>query len=250
MIYSWQTVNQGNLAEQICRPTDYFNLGHPVTVIPNNCKPVDFTYGPVIFGASGLLYPEISPILESAVMSKQYPMVAWGIGHNTHGGTEISYPDWLRRFDLVGLRDYHSPYPYVPCPSCMHSAFDVDYTPTRDLVIYDQIDFPVGVTAPGVPRENNFHPPQNMKRIVEFLGSARTILTSSYHGTYWGYLLNRQVLIWKPWSTKFSTLKPNPCFVDEETWNKPHPAQNHYGYLQECRHLNRVFAERVKSKLR
>lgn len=246
MIYSWQTVNPWNLAEQVCRPTEYFDFG-PVTVLPQDCSLEDFQKGPVIFGASGLLYPEIAPILQAAVNQKQHPMIAWGIGHNTHGGTKVEYPEWLSMFDLVGLRDYITPYLYVPCPSCLHKAFDVAYPPPcHKLVVYDQFDYPVGAEYKGAARENNNHPASEMDRIVAFLASGETIVTSSYHGAYWGMLLNRQVILWRPWSTKFYGFKVMPHAIDGETWTfTANPNSDTY-YLKECRALNRVFAERVR----
>lgn len=249
MIYSWQTVNCGNLAEQVCRPTEYFDLGQEVEVLDQECPDEAFHQGPVIFGASGLLYPEIAPRLEKAVKSKSHPMIAWGIGHNTHYGKTIEYPDWLNSFDLVGLRDWGTRWDYVPCPSCMSSVFDVSYgIPPNRLVVYDQIDYPVKLELNGIPRENNFHPAEDLPKIVSFLASGETILTSSYHGAYWGRLLNRKVLVWEPWSTKFHTFKPPYLtFVNAETWEKSVDLpQDHRGYLYECRTRNRHFADRVK----
>lgn len=248
MIYSWQTVNHGNLGEQVCRPSDYFDLGAPVTVLPHERRVMP-TDGPVIFGASGLLYPEIAPVLEATIKAKgRYPVIGWGIGHNTHGGEVIVYPDWLKGFDLLGLRDWGTSFRYVPCPSCMHPAFDVQRKAAHSIVIYDQIDFPVGLELPGVPRENNCHPPEDMDKVISFLASGNTILTSSYHGAYWGMLLNRRVLIWKPWSTKFATLKPGCASVDGETWGeKILCPQDHSGYLELARFINTAFAERVRA---
>lgn len=250
MIYSWQTVNTGNLAEQVCRPTDYFDLG-PVETLPDERRemPMD---GPIIFGGSGLLYPEIAGILESTASTSSHPCIAWGIGVNTHHGDAVIWPDWLNRFALVGLRDWCSPHAYVPCPSCMHPAFDAyhDSSPKRTLVIYDQIDFPVGVDMPDVCRINNSKPKSAMEEVVEFLASGETILTSSYHGAYWGFLLNRRVLIWKPWSTKFFCFKPRCFYVDETSFKLFITVpQDNSGYLEECRSINREFARQTRKVL-
>lgn len=245
-IYSWQTVNLGNLAEQVCRPTDYFQF--PCEVVAMDQQDRDFSRGPVIFGASGLLYPEIAPILEKAVNEKRYPMVAWGIGNNTHHGDRVWFPDWLAKFDLVGLRDAQSPYEYVPCPSCMSHLFAEhrEKQPEHDLVIYDQIDYPVKMTSDGVPRMNNCHPADKLPEVVNFLASGRVILTSSYHGAYWGYLLNRRVLIWEPWSTKFHTLAPKSCFVNAANWRELAELPADTGlYLEDCRRRNVEFHQRV-----
>lgn len=245
-IYSWQTVNTGNLAEQVCRPTDYFPF--PCGVVAMDQEDRDFSRGPVIFGASGLLYPEIAPILEKAVSEKQHPMVAWGIGNNTHYGDRVWWPDWLAKFDLVGLRDHRSPYHYVPCPSCMSPLFAEwrDKPPQHELVIYDQVDYPVKLEVPDTPRMNNCHGKEKLAEVVAFLSSGRVILTSSYHGVYWGYLLNRRVLCWEPWSTKFHTLFPAPVFVNAESWQAHtwKPADTP-GYLEDCQRRNTEFHQQV-----
>lgn len=246
-VYSWQTVNLGNLAEQVCRPTDYFDLCVEVEVVPQESRemPED---SPIVFGGSGLLYPEISPVLETSALHNKFPLVAWGIGHNTHGGDRIDYPDWLKKFALVGLRDWGAPFDWVPCPSCMHPAFSQSYpAPSHPVVVYDQIDYPVAMDV-DAPRQNNCQPREKMNEIVEFLASGETILTSSYHGAYWGMLLNRRVLVWKPWSTKFRTLPPTVEFVDESDWRaKSTLTQVHLGFLAECRRANVKFFERVRA---
>lgn len=247
MIYSWQTVNTGNLAEQVCRPTEYFDLG-PVTVIPDEQRdmPVD---APIIFGGSGLLYPEVAGVLESTSRNSHFPCIAWGIGINVHYGDSIEWPEWLSRFALVGMRDWCSPYPYVPCPSCMHPAFDVQQSikPEHSIVIYDQVDYPVGMEISGAPRINNQKSASEMDKVIAFLASGKTILTSSYHGAYWGFLLNRRVLIWKPWSTKFLCFKPRCFYVDEKTFKvQSMVPQDNVGYFEECRSINAEFARQTR----
>lgn len=249
-IYSWQTVNLGNLAEQVCRPVDYVDLGCEVKVLDQNCPESDFKLGPVIFGASGLLYPEIAPTLERAVCNKLHPMIAWGIGHNTHGGSIIDYPDWLDLFDAVGLRDYGTPWNYVPCPSCLSPVFDIDYgRPDNPLVIYDQIDYPVAAKYTGVPRENNLHGAADLPRIIRFLASGEKILTSSYHGAYWGMLLGRKVVLWTPWSTKFRTFRKVPPIIHSEVWPLPEGETGGDDYLKDCRERNFEFSEKVMALL-
>lgn len=249
-IYSWQTVNTGNLAEQVCRPTDFFKFNHEIVVMDQDDH--DFSHGPVIFGGSGLLYPEIAPILEEAVKNKRYTMIAWGIGTNTHGATEWEYPEWLNKFDLCGLRDYETTHNYVPCPSCMNEEFrDARLIkPSHELVIYDQVDYPVTMQMNGIPRMNNCHPKEKLREVINFLASGKAILTSSYHGVYWGYLLNRNVLIWKPWSTKFFTFKPKPVFVDENNWlTSLMIEQDHSHYYGECVTRNIEFHQEVSRML-
>lgn len=250
-IYSWQTVNPMNLAEQVCRPTEYFQEFKNVVTLDQDCSDEDLCKGPVIFGGSGLFFPSIAPRLEYALRHSKHPVILWGVGANTHHGTKFEWPSWTGEFSLVGLRDWPNPWAYVPCPSCLHEAFQVErQAPVHDLIIYDQIDFPVGLNL-NVPRETNGHPKSEMERIIAFLASGKTILTSSYHGAYWGFLLNRKVVVWKPFSTKFYGLKPRTVFCDDESnlelaLSIP---QDNAGFLEECRGLNSDFAQSVAAKL-
>ncbi len=250
MIYSWQIVTPTNLAEQVARPTDYFKFDDVVT-LDQNCPDADLLKGPTIFGSTGLFFPSLAARLEYAVKNSQHPLILWGVGANTHDGKKFEWPEWTGEFDLVGLRDWPNPWNYVPCPSCMHESFSVDRPdPIHKLVIYDQVDFPVGVQMEGVPRENNSHPASEMERIIAFLASGETILTSSYHGAYWGFLLNRKVVVWKPFSTKFYGLKPRTVFADENNLELALSIpQDNDGFLDECRELNRQFYYLVKGVL-
>ena len=58
----------------------------------------------------------------------------------------------------------------------------------------------------------------DMETILDFLGSGETILTSSFHGAYWGTLLGRKVLAF-PFSSKFFTLKHRPKLYPVAKWN-------------------------------
>ncbi len=218
MIYSWQIVTPTNLAEQVARPTDYFKFDD-VVMLDQNCSDADLLKGPTIFGSTGLFFPSLAARLEYAVKNSQHPLVLWGVGANVHDGKKFEWPEWTDEFDAIGLRD-------------------------------DQVDFPVGVQMEGVLRENNSHPALEMERIIAFLASGETILTSSYHGAYWGFLLNRKVVVWKPFSTKFYGLKPRTVFADENNLELALSiSQDNDGFLDECRELNRQFYYLVKGML-
>ena len=252
MIYSWQVVNVGNLAEHISRPTDYFS-DFKAEVLDWQCEYEELLKGPVIFGATGLLFPGLDARLKYASENSKHPLIAWGIGHNTHFGDRIEYPEWLSKFSAVGVRDWGTPYCYVPCPSCMNSvigaAVERDASPTVPMVIYEHMDFPVRIEA-DLPRMNNQHEVQELGKVVDFLASAKVIVTSSYHGAYWGFLLNRRVLVWEPWSTKFWTFKPKTLFVDKENWRLASTVpQDNTGYYEDCITRNRQFAAKVRAIL-
>ena len=111
-----------------------------------------------------------------------------------------------------------------------------------------------------------------MEKVLDFLGSGETVLTSSYHGVYWATLLGRKVLAF-PFSSKFYTLKHKPNMYPVELWlrkkksfierlnfrykNKFYfpstnswqsllkDSQSYPESLEECRHKNQLYYSKV-----
>jgi len=245
------TVNPDNLAEQVCRPSAYFKELSEVKVLPNDIDDFDvFLKNAVIFGGSGLFYPDTAEVLEEALKRKKHPMVLWGIGANEHLEHLVRWPEWTNEFDLIGLRDYGNPWGYVPCPSCMSPYFDEARakTPEHEVVVYDHPLGPIKGLKDH-PRRSNNHKAEKYREILLFLASGKTIVTSSYHGTYWGMLLGRKVLCWRPWSSKFYGLEPLHFRVNDQNWAWVHrtfqaPA-GVVDYLERCRWANIEFARKV-----
>jgi hypothetical protein len=179
------------------------------------------------------------------------PRILWGIGINTRddieNGSDINWPEYLSRFHLVGVRDWDSGYPWVPCSSCMHPGFDKEYEIKNKVVWYEHkkrlIDTKWFDKYPA-PRMINCG--QNMDQILEFLGSAETVVTNSYHGVYWATLLNKKVIC-IPWGSKFKAFKHVPTFASEKNWNEM--LENAISYpdaLSECREANIEFFNKVE----
>lgn len=244
-LYAYHFNDPTNLGDQVSSPVDYFE---PLAIgerIGWDSDPGDFVNVPVIAGGGGLLNPILSKQLEKAVLRKNAPFIIWGIGTNTHNATTASYPDYLSHADLVGLRDFGNPFDYVPCPSCMHPAFDRQFSIQHDFVIYEHSHHTIGI-APSAPRMGNDQPKENMEEVIRFLSSGETVITNTYHGCYWAMLLNRRVLVYRPFSSRFFYFNPEVTFCDSEDWRDkikyttPTPE-----YLQECRMLNLRFAQKV-----
>jgi exopolysaccharide biosynthesis predicted pyruvyltransferase EpsI len=90
----------------------------------------------------------------------------------------------------------------------------------------------------------------NLKTSVEavaaFLGSAETVVTSSYHGAYWASLLGRRV-VGIPTSSKFYGLKHAIPLCTIEDWPRFEKlARSYPEALDDCRSANIAFAEKVK----
>lgn len=249
MIISWLTLNKDNIAEQICRATSYFPEFFPqVTELSNAVEDrTIFSQGPVIFGASGLLNNNAAYMLIDALKYKQHPFIAWGIGANHHEEHDPVYPEWLKQFDLVGLRDKTDQYSEVPCPTCLHPAFDI-YRPaktTHRVVFYSHLSHPLANVPANAPHRTNCGTAADVENVIKFLAQGRTVVTNSYHGMYWACLLNRQVMVINPWSSKFYAFKESVSLFHNDYIDLEIPRQNHKTYLEKCRQLNRDFAVKV-----
>lgn len=169
--------------------------------------------------------------------------IAWGIGHNRHDENVVRYPPYLREFDLVGLRDWTSPYQWVPCASCLHPALDTLDDPTHDVVFYEHWQIPLG--AGGGPRMKNSE--KSIGDALSFLASGEFVVTNTYHGCYWATLLGRRVVLVEPFSTKFFNLRHPPAFADRQSWQQTLNSARIYPHaLDECRDANYRFAERAR----
>jgi hypothetical protein len=207
----------------------------------------------VIYGGGGLIHipsPQYNngkfgsqEIITSEIGDK---VIAWGVGYNVHGGTEINIPEWWKKYKMFGIRDNIKGYDWVPCASCMNPAFFNCYTITRDFVVYEHQGYKLNI--PGLPKRST-HPP--LSEALEFLGSANTIITNSYHGAYWGMLLGRKVLVCNPFSTKFYNIHPNIVFCDESNWKeKSKLCKWNLNFLSDCRWENKKYYNKVLSYLK
>lgn len=183
------------------------------------------------------------------------PRFLWGIGHN--GEADINFEDirWPKSFahyQLVGIRDYHkeSRFPWVPCASCMHPAFDKTYPIKNDVIFFEhkkQLIKDFGQDP--IPRFVNTG--SNIEQTIELLGSSNVILTNSYHGAYWGTLLKKKVIVVGSWSSKFKWLKHKPVILDKREYWKDFvdSAEIYDSALEDCRDRTRNFWQRIRENL-
>ena len=148
------------------------------------------------------------------------------------------------------MRDWDSEYRWVPCVSCMHPGFDKDYDIKNQFVWFEHkkrlID---GKFLDALPAPRMLNTGQNMSQILEFLGSAETVVTNSYHGVYWATLLKRKVVC-IPWGSKFNMFKHPPTMATEKNWqDKIKDAKSYPFALHECREANLKFFDDVKELL-
>lgn len=154
------------------------------------------------------------------LQSTTAPRYLWGAGHNADPGKKLKnrldYPDWISEFTKVGVRDWNQNLPWAPCASCMHPALRKKYSIKNEVIWFEhkkQLIKDFGNDS--IPRFVNSG--DNIEQTIELLGSANTILTNSYHGAYWGTLMNKRVIVVGAWSTKFASMKHAPKLLSPDT---------------------------------
>lgn len=253
MLHSIFRTDPTNVGDWYCSPSRYFaDVAAPEQDI-KSFKVEDG--GCVILGGGGLVSVNFKPHMErlAASRSRLSAIVAWGIGesliNDKSGGLvprwQGELPDYLARFDLVGLRDYGTAYTWVPCASCMLEYFDRTYTIEHDVCIYEHKRIPIPID--GFPRRSNDG--QDIAGTLAFLASADVVITNSYHGAYWATLLGRRVIA-IPNLSKMHNFRHAPAICAPAQWRDfISRAKRYPEALDECRDANRQFLQRVLALL-
>ena len=250
-IFRYDVKNAGDL---YCPPFRYVNLGSQRFTDIMHIKDVASLSPNLVIGGGGLLglrtfAPNMNRIFERSYRA----VVGWGLGVNTGTDmvsgyvkrTKCTFPAYMDRFDILGVRDYGTCYPWVPCASCLHPLFQRQWPIENDVVVYEHKRVPSGIDC--FPKMHN--DTIDLERVLRFLGSSRVVITNSYHGAYWSQLMGKAVLAF-PFSSRFYQFKHKITLCKPAEWKKwldrveeqPPP-------LQECIDANLKFWKRVRSLL-
>lgn len=203
---------------------------------------------PVIIGGGGLLqHGQSIDNIESIINTHRAPIIIWGAGVNTnHRKDRDIIPDFIHKACMVGIRDYGFPgFDYLPCVSCMHPAFDKKYAIKNEIVCFEgnklNLPYPTMTCQEGA----------TIEQVIEFLGSSKTIVTSSYHGMYWGVLLGKEVIVIpNEGSSKFYNFPLNIPITTLDNWKFfIGKAEIHDTALERFRAANKKYAEQVSYQL-
>lgn len=207
----------------------------------------------LVIGGGGLLNrksfsTQMKTFEQLGAMGKK--TVLWGVGHNSKYQRDFkklkSYNIDIEKFGLAGTRDYSVSNTWVPCVSCLHPLFDKEYTNSREtgIILHNKTLKNSRITA----RFKDFPVISNMAKLEDFLnfiGSSETVITDSYHGMYWGMLLNKKVVV-IPNSSKFFDFKYEPVISTiDSCLQDVKKAVSYTGVLEECRERNKNFANKV-----
>lgn len=244
--------DENNLGDRVCNPCDYFDELKDVRRW--NAWDTDWMYSPtnIIVGGGGLVHEMLERYLRAITRRPDRKLIAWGLGHNRHDPPTIDYRDTLNGFDLVGVRDYGAAqergWDYVPCASCMSVGFELEMQHTYEFCLLSHHERPIHLNKAGrMPWMSNDG--NNFNDAIVHILHSETVITNTYHGAYWALLLGRKVLLYKPFSSRFTDFKYPLPICDENNWRDMEPFAAPTGYLEECRELNRKFYEKVKTTL-
>jgi hypothetical protein len=251
-VVSAHRLDTGNLGDRMSSPTLYFDFLRAVPRFDLLQVPrrVARDASVIIVGGGGLLDNDyFGDAWADLLGATSAEVIAWGLGHNRHGGSAARYPEFLQRFSLAGLRDdaagFGQAFDWVPCASCMHPAFDAAETVTTEVVCYAHASHPLRVE--GVPTITNAE--RDFARVIRVLASADTVLTNTYHGMYWSTLLGRKVVVF-PYSSKFYGFRYPVAMAEPRDWQSARRrAVRATAALAECRAANVAFAAKVQRRL-
>ena len=169
-------------------------------------------------------------------------VIGWGCGHNAHHDRPVYWHIDFSKFKLLGVRDYNYPrQAYVPCVSAMHPLLETRREIIRKIGVIEHQDFPI--TEFSFDKTNHC---QSMYDICRFIAESEVIITNTYHSAYWAQLMNKKVILYKPWSTKFDHFRHPPVVYSGNLEKDMEQAKNYPGFLKESRDINRAFFKKVK----
>jgi hypothetical protein len=174
-VHGLYRMDPNNIGDWVCSPLDYFDFGVSTRsdIYLNWNGKADL----VVIGGGGVF-----PAWSSKIRPHARRGVVWGAGSNLSPSDPRSlYPLWLKEFRLVGVRDWGCGHQWAPCASCMSPLFDRQYAVRHSVVSYMHKDRPSPV-HPGLCLTNAC---TDFEAVVNFLGSAETVVTNTYHGVYW-----------------------------------------------------------------
>lgn len=222
-IASCHVIDPQNVGDLLSCPANYFSFPTAVERVDiRQIQPESIAQHHLIVGGGGLLFPRfLENLAQLANTPERGKLIAWGIGQQVYDHSRpeaiqsFDYGKYLDSFDLAGIRDFGSPYAWVPCVSCMHPSFDQKRDIQHEFVVFSHKKFQLKIGSfPTMTNEVS-----DFDTVLDFLASGETILTSSYHGAYWGTLLGRKVLAF-PFSSKFYTLKHRPGLYPLAHWRQ------------------------------
>ena len=233
---------ENNVGDFACTPGNYFDLGrHEFFGFTQEVPSCNLA----VLGGGQVFRDVVNSTIYNLGRAKK--RVVWGVGISPKDRASVGYDLVEGNCDLVSTRNWGiEGCEYVPCASAMSPLFDNAPEPTHDVVLFNHAkksDKLVRVS--GMPEQNNHS--GTMADAVKFIASGATVVTNSFHGTYWAMCLGRKVLC-VPFNRKFEFFRENPVMASPDDWpDQIKNAERREGVLQDARVLNQQFYEKVQN---
>lgn len=246
-IVNVHVADKNNIGDMTCAPLLYFDIPNRDRRMADLRNFKISEHEDIVVGGGGLLYPSFHLALKSILNEKKGKAVFWGGGLNTHGITKDHFPDWMNSFNLVGCRDWGQRFEWVPCASAMSPLFDKPAKVNQEIVVYEHHH--TAISIPGFERMRNNA--SDFSKVIEFLGSAETVMTNTYHGVYWSILLGKKVVIIRPFSSRFHSFKWPVSILESDDWKAGQKIARAFPEaLRESREANLKFYGKVLALLK
>lgn len=197
--------NTKNIGDLNCCPNKYFDelsKYKSIDIMDLQNINIKIKNKILIVGGGGLFQPYFEDAIKTLEkLSLENKIIYWGTGIDKNIQGETINLDFLNKSSLIGIRDKNTKYDFVPCPSCMSKLFDKysNAKKSNKIIFYLHKDY----TKSYINHIKEFplitnSDKKTFEEIIKYLSSSDVIITNSYHGAYWGCLLNRKVIV-LPW---------------------------------------------------
>jgi exopolysaccharide biosynthesis predicted pyruvyltransferase EpsI len=211
-----------------------------------DCESSNITDSLVIIGGGGLLTTNDNFIQKTTeYLVENNKVIFWGVGSNTYETPSFNI---LNHKNVIysGIRDisYQLNSEYLPCVSCKHPLFDKPFEVIDKVGVIEHTNLPVNIDI--FPKIKN---DESIDNLINFISSKETIISTTYHGTYWSQLLNKKVVYFsesEKINSKIINLKHRVPICNTTNFKESiNYASRSDGMLYESRHLNDMFYKKV-----
>lgn len=233
----------GNIGDQVCSPGSYFDFGAQDSFDFNDPEIPDCNLA--IMGGGQVFQGCVESTIYKTAKARN--KVIWGVGISPKDRASMDYDIVSGSCALVSTRNWGvDDCTFVPCASAMSPHFDAPPDPVHEVVVFAHAKKSGNLTrVKGIPTRTNYEGP--MADIIAFLASGETVVTNSYHGTFWAMCLGRRVIC-APFNNKFHYFQHNPVITAPDNWvtHLKH-AERRPGVLEDARSRNLAFYEQVRN---
>lgn len=169
-------------------------------------------------------------------------VIAWGVGHNTHEDRQLYWQVEYERFRLLSVRDYDYPgQSYCPDVSCMMKGLERRQETRRRIGLISHQEYDIEL-----PFEKITHK-DRLEVILDFIAGSEVLVTNTYHCAYWGMLMGKKVILYKPFSSKFRWLRHKPVVWSGDLEADVQASRAFPGFMEESRDITLKFFARVRN---